>query len=190
MGRHTKNDSEESSIAWIKNSEFKLFKVKTPFFSKVTFKIVVGIDKKGKEYHATSDEIVKHSISEKNKIIKEFRDKGMEVINIEENAIKFPDICEKCHRKGIPKIEKKSNKYDYHSRVLHTFTEDSKHKIEVNRPDEHWLTYDHNKKPKKCRIAKFDKNHFLFKNPNRLNELHKHFFPYCIKWMKKLTVEA
>ena len=124
-----------------------------------------------------------------------------QLISANEDVIKSAESQKKkAKRKGgslskqDQKIEKRSNKYDYHVRSGSPyFREPGTEKTPVNRPDEYFLTYDHkiNGKLKKCKIAPFDKNHMLFKlTPNKINELHKHFFPYCAEWMKNLAVEA
>jgi len=70
--------------------------------------------------------------------------------------------------------------------MISPITEEPKHKIETKRRDEYWLIYDHRTESKKCRIAQFDKNNFLFKlSKNKISELHKHFFPYYLEWLKK-----
>ncbi len=194
MGRHRKNKSEEFFIANNYEVKHNLSHVKIPFFLKVIYKVKISEDNNGKPIYGTTDQIVRYLHYTKDEITKKFQEKGMEVINFEKVTIPFPDLCPQCRTSGIPKIEKKSNKYDYHLRAGSPyFRESGTQRTEVNRPDEYWLTYDHkiNGKLKKCKIAKFDKNHMLFKHtPNKINELHKHFFPYCAEWMKKLTAEA
>jgi len=188
MGRPRKNKLEEFFIANNYEVKHNLSHVKIPFFLKAIYKEKIGEYNNGKPIYGTTDQIVRYLHFTKDEITKKFQEKGLEIINFEQVTIPFTDLCPQCRRIGIPKIEKYSNKYDYHYNV----TQDS-HKIKVNRPDEYWLTYDHkiNGKLKKCKIAEFDKNHMLFKHtPNKINELHKHFFPYCVSWMKKLTAEA
>jgi len=190
MGRYRKNKSEEFIID---NSETKhpLSEIKIPFWLKATYKEM----KDGKPIYAgTTDQPVRYLHYTKDEIIKHFQKKGLEIISFEEIVMPITDLCEKCHNIGIPKIEKYSNKYDYKPRRASPyFRKEGTQKTEVNRPDEYYLTYDHkiDGKLKKCKIAKFDKNHMLFINSsNRIIELHKHFFPYCAEWMKKLTAEA
>ena len=181
MTRPRKDKFEETSIRFEKETEHELVYVSTPFFVKVTYKEKIGEYNDGKQIYGTTETILKRSISDEKEIKKEFREKGKNVIKIEEHAIPFPNICEKCHTKGIPRIERKSNKIDYHYRV-----ESESHKNKTNRREEYWLIYDHRKESKKCRIAQFDKNHFLFKLPkNKISELHKHFFPFYLGWLKK-----
>ncbi len=180
MARPFKNSCEEITISSIKDRKFGLWQVKTPFFTKVTFKDKIGKDYDGKSIYGTGWEIVNKPISKKDEIIKKFLEKGMKVINIEEYCIPFLDICPLCgHNTGIPKIEKKSNKFDYHFRVIK-----DTHKTKTERHDEYRLIYQH--KNNKCVIIQFDKNHFLFKkNPKKNIELEKHFFPMCLEWVEK-----
>ena len=189
MARPRKDKFEETSIGFEKGTEHELVYVSTPFFVKVTYKEKIGEYNDGKPIYGTTDVILKKSISDEKEIKKQFLEKGMKVIKIEENTIPFPNICEKCHEKGIPRIERKSNKIDYHAREIAPFTEEPKHRIKTKRRDEYWLIYDHRTESKKCRIAQFDKNHFLFKlSKNKINELHKHFFPFYLEWLKKESV--
>lgn len=179
--RPRKDKFEETSYEFRKGTEHELVYVSNPSFSKVTYKVKVSEDLNGKALYGTSDQIIRTLHYTDDEVKKLFQEKNAEVIKIEKATIRLPNICEKCHEKGIPRIEKKSNKTDYHYRSK---TDTSK--TDTNRPDEYWLIYDH--KTKKCRIAQYDKNHFLFKNSkNRITELHKHFFPYYLEQIKKNT---
>jgi len=177
--RPRKDKFEETSIGFEKGTEHELVYVSNPSFSKITYKVKVSEDLNGKALYGISDQTIRTLHYTDDEVKKLFREKDMIVTKIEKATIPLPNICEKCHEKGTPRIERKSNKKDYHYRSK---TDSSK--TETNRPDEYWLIYDH--KPKKCRIAQFDKNHFLFKNSkNRIIELHKHFFPFYLEWLKK-----
>jgi len=108
MGRPFKNHCEEISIGTIKDRKFGLWQVKTPFFTKVTFKNKLGKYYNGKSIYGTSWEIINKPISKKDEITKEFLEKDKKIINMEEYYIQFLDICPLCgHNKGIPKIERK-----------------------------------------------------------------------------------
>ena len=61
-----------------------------------------------------NNKIFKWSFSDKKLIKQEFKEKGRKVIKIEEHTIPMPNICEKCHERGIPRIERKSNRINYH----------------------------------------------------------------------------
>jgi len=182
MGRNRKNKFEETSIRFEKGTEFELNQVKVPFFVNVTYKEPISKDKK---YYGTETVLLKKDISEQDEIIKEFqKDSNRKVLNVEEATIRFSDLCPDCDRKGIPKVERQSKEIDYHYRV-----ETETHKTKTNRPDEYWLCYDHKTKPYKCRIAKWDKNHFLFtKNGRVYTELLKYMMPYYIEWQEHGTV--
>jgi len=190
VARPRKDRFEETSIDFEKGTEHELVYVSAPFFLKVTYKEKIGKYNNGKSIYGTRDEIVRYLHYTKDEIKKEFQKKGLEVIKFEEATIPLPNICEKCHRKGMPRIERKSNKFDYHPRAVSSyFRESGTVKTEVNRSDEYWLIYNHKTKPNKCRIAEFDKNHFLFKlSGNKISELHKHFFPFYLEWLKKESI--
>jgi len=179
MGRPFKNHCEEIYIGNIRDRKFGLWQVKIPFFTKVTYKIVVSENKKiNKKWYGTAWDPVNKPISKKDEIIKDFLEKGKEVINIEEYYIQFLDICPLCHNKGTPKIERKDTS-DNRWRVS-----PQNHTKIKTKPDVYRLTYTH--KNNKCIISHFDKNHFLFKkNPKRNIELEKHFFPMCLEWIEK-----
>ena len=177
--RPRKDKFEETSIGFKKGTGHELVYVSNPSFSKITYKVKVSEDLNGKALYGISDQTIRTLHYTDDEVKKLFREKDMIVTKIEKATIPLPNICEKCHTKGVPRIERKSNKIDYHYRV-----ESESHKNKTNRREEYWLIYDH--KPKKCRIAQFDKNHFLFKNSkNRIIELHKHFFPFYLEWLKK-----
>ncbi len=180
MGRNRKNKFEETSIRFEKGTEFELNQVKVPFWVNVTYKDPIGKNNDGKIIYGTATEIVKKDISEKDEIIKAVQKEGRIVLNVEEFTIRFSDLCPNCNRKGIPKVERKSNKTDYHYRVKTRSI-----KTEISRPDEYWLCYDHETKPKKCRIAQWDKNHFLFKKNGRVyTGLMKYMMPYYVEWQQ------
>ena len=183
MARPRKDKFDETSIGFKKGTEHELVYVSAPFFSKVTYKVKVAQDNKGKLFYGTTSEIIQSLHYTQDEIKKLFREKNAKVIKIEEATIRLPNICEKCHRKGVPIIQKKSN-LDYHYR-----SSTNKIKTDTGRHDEYWLNYQHTTKPKICRIAQFDEKRFQFKNPkNRITELHKHFFPRYLEWIEKELV--
>jgi len=179
--RPRKDKFEETSIGFRKGTEHELVYVSSPSFSKVTFKTKISEYLDGKPVYGTSDQIIRSLHTSTDIIKKLFREKNAEVIKIEKSTISMSNICEKCHERGIPRIEKKSNKIDYHARAGRG------HRFETNRLDEYWLIYDH--KTKKCRIAQYDINHNLFKtSKNRIKKLYKHFFPFYLEWLKRELV--
>ena len=176
MGRNRKNKFEESSIGFEWETEFDLNHVKVPFLVNVTYKVPITEDKK---FYGTTTVLVKSDISEKNEIIEKFqKDSDKEVLNIEPFTIPFSDLCPECDRKGIPKVEPKNNKFDYHYKVGTRFS-----KTEVNKPNEYWLCYDHKTKPYKCRVAKWDKNRIVFTKHGKIyNKLRKYIFHEYVRW--------
>lgn len=179
MGRPRKNKFEESSIRFEFGTGFQLNHVKVPDFVNVTFKEKIGKYNDGKPIYGETTVPLKRDISEKDKIIKEFeKDGNRKVLKVEEYTIRFSDDCPKCDRKGVPKVEAKSNKFDYHYR-----TETHSIKTEVGGADEYWLCYDHKEKPYKCRVAKWNKDRFLFTKYGKVyNKLRKYIFPRYISW--------
>ena len=191
MGRNRKNESEESSIGSKPGTEFEVNQVKMPFWVNVTYQDKISEDNDGEPIYGTAEVLVKKDISEKELIIKDFEKEGYKEISVKEFTVPFADLCPKCDRKGIPKIERKSNKFDYHARELAPLTEDSKHKTPTNRPDEFWLCYDHKEKPTKCRVTKFDKNHLTFTNKGKVNhDIQKYILPYYVEWKQKEIVTS
>jgi len=189
MGRNRKNKFEETSIRFEAGTEFEVNHVKVPFWVNVTYKVKIGKYNDGKSIYGTTTVMIKRHISEKDEIIKEFQKKDYKEINVEECAIEFSNFCPNCQRKGVPKVERKSNKFDYHAREIDPLTEEPKHKVPTNRRDEYWLCYDHKIKPKKCRVAKWDKNHFMFlKDSWPYRELLKYRMPYYVEWQEHGTV--
>ena len=185
MGRNRKNEFEESSIAFKKGTKFERNLVKVPFFVNVTIKDKIGKYNDGKPIYGTTTIMLKRNISEKDEIIKQLqKNSAREVLKVEEFPIQFSSLCPNCNRHGIPKVERKSNKIDYHARVSPD-SDTGHHITPTNRPDEYWLCYDHETKPKKCRIAQWDKNHFLFKKNGRVyTGLLKYMMPYYVEWQQ------
>jgi hypothetical protein len=182
MGRPRKNKFEESSIKFERGTEFEHNKVKLPLV-KVTCN--TPIESNGEKIHVLQTFLVKKDISKRKEIINEYEKDGKVVTDIEEQVISFSNQCPKCNRNGIPKIEGKSNEFDYHARAISPSSGIPNHRFKVDRPYEYWLCYDHETKPKKCRVAKWDQNHLIFlKNGKIYTKLKKFIFPYYIGWKK------
>ena len=176
MARPRKDKFKEIRIESTQE-ELEVVDVSVPSFVKVTYKVKISEYNNGKPIYGITDHIFRSLHQTNDEITKLLQEKGMEVIKIENATIPLPNICEKCHEKGMPRIDKKPNKWDYHARTISPLTESPNHKVPTNRPDEHWLVYVHKTKPN-CRIAQFDKNHFLFIEPKRRkSNLRNHFYP-------------
>ena len=176
MGRKTEKTHQETSIAFKPGTEFRLFEVELPYSVKVTFEIT-----KPPLTHATSDQIIYLPMSEKEKIVNTFEKNGYNVIHIEPQTIKIPDLCPKCLRRGIPKVEKK----DTTDRRVRTW-KNKEEKPRKKRPNEYWLTFDHKSKPKKCRIRQFVHSPHPAFRPRKSNNIDfmKFLFPYNMPWLE------
>jgi len=182
MARPRKDKFEETSYAFRKGTEHELVEVSLPFWLNVTFKQKIGKYNDGKSIYGTTTQIVSNLEHTKDEIIKSFQEKELKDITFKDFTTKLPNFCERCDRKGIPIIQKKSN---YDNRVRTRTDEPTRRK----RLDEYWLNYQHTEKPKICRIAKFNVKKLRFNNPkNRITELHKHFFPRYLEKMAKESV--
>ena len=171
MGRNLKNEYQIHSLCDLKDRKFELHQVKIPFYTKITYKIIVSENKKiKKKWYGTTWEIINKPISEKNEIKKEFKEQNKIVIKIEEATLPLSDHCPQCYNIGIPKIERKNA---------------SDHRLYLNgetkeKPDEYYLTYDHKigGKISKHKVAQFIKDGFYFKKSIRKNiDLDKFIFP-------------
>ena len=171
MARPRKDNFKEIRIESIERTELEVVDVSVPSFVKVTYKEKIGEYNNGKSIYGTTDQIVRSLNQTNDEITKILQEKGKEVIKIEKATIPLPNICEKCHEKGTPRIDRQPNPFYYHYTIKNGI------KNKSNRPAEYWLVYDHKTKPN-CRIAQFDKNHFLFIRPkNRKDNLRNHFYP-------------
>ena len=175
--RPLKDKFEEFSIDFTEESKFKVTHVSIPSWVKITYKTPISEAKNGRKIYGTTDIILRQTNEKELK--KEFKEKNMTIIKTEKATVQFQNFCKKCERKGIPRLEKKSN-IDYHYR-----TETKSTKTDTNRPDEYWLIYYHKTPPTKCRIIKFDINDYAFKSKKNLQELYKHIFPISLGYEKK-----
>jgi len=175
MGRKPSNKFQETTIAFKKGTEFRLFDVKLPFSSKVTFETTDP-----KFVKAQSDKIVNISPSEKKKITKLFKDNGYKVLKIQPFIMQVPEICPTCKKKGVPKIEKK-NAFDNRYRIQRNFDQ----KKGKQRPDEHWLVFVHDSKSK-CRISRFLPQPYPSwrSQADSKYPYTKFMFPYNFAWLK------
>jgi len=179
LGRKPKNSFIEGTIAFKKGTEHKVFDVKLPLSVKVTYKMQVSADLDGNPLYGQSEMYVNKPLSEKKLIQQEIEKEGMKVIKIEPQIVKLTDLCPQCHRRGIPKIERK----DTTDNRTRTWRNKEK-KPRTIRPDEYWLTYDHKTTPKKCRIQQAGNYpHPGFKKNERKNiDMRKYYYPWVTKF--------
>jgi len=178
MGRKTVNKFEEATIAFKKGTEFRLFDVKLPNSVTVTYRVQIGAKKDGSLIYGTTTTDVNLPVSEKKKIINDFKNAGYKVLKVEPQTVKWTDLCPNCSRRGIPKIERVDTK----DRRVRNWKYREEKPI-PKRPDEHWLTYDHKDKPKKCRIQQFIYVPYpsYKKNTRKQFDIQKYFFPNVLE---------
>jgi hypothetical protein len=180
MGRKPKNSYEETEIANVSNSGFKLFDVEIPLAVRVDYSAKIGGSIQNPIWGDTF-EIIYLPMSEKNAIFEQCKKLGYNKIKIAPWTVKMPDICPDCKNKGVPKIENKST-FDNRTR-----SERYEEKKELpKRSDEKWLVYFHKSNRKKCRIQQcIATSHPSFKNNLRKQiNIERYFFPNCLEWMK------
>ena len=90
---------------------------------------------------------------------KSFLGVNYKVVRFEPLEIMMTDECPNCGKTGIPKIDKKSNRWNYHNQVNEDSVRGASHKNPSRRPDEYRLTYDHkiDGKTEKCIVSTLDK---------------------------------
>ena len=184
MARKTKNKFEESTLAFEKNTEFRIFDIELPFSVNITFQPILD----GHLCPGITSQDVYLPISEKAEIEQKLKKLGHKVIEIKPSIARVIDQCQRCKRKGIPKIERKDTS-DKRERTWRNKDEQPR----VKRPDEYWFTYDHKTKPLKCRIMRFVSP---FRSPEvKLNKkkeikLDEFIFPYAIGYLKRKSMDS
>lgn len=103
----------------------------------------------------------------------------VKVIKIEPAVRQLIDLCPRCHKRGVPKIEKK-NTNDNRERSGRYKEKTSSQK---KREPEFWLTYVHTK-TKKCRICQYTNTPYPTYKHNKI-DIEKYFFPQIIGNMKR-----
>ena len=175
MGRKPSNSFQEQTIEFKKGTEYRLFDVKLPCISKVTFETTDP-----KIVKLQGEEILTVPPSEELRISKLFESKGLHVLKIEPLTMQVPEFCPSCQRRGVPKIETKNAKdernrnWKFREEVSRTY-----------RPPEYWLVFVHNSR-KKCRISRFLPLPYpswrIQKNSNF--PYTKFMFPFNYEWTK------
>jgi len=175
LGRKPSNIFQEATIAFKKGTKFRLFDVKLPFSSKVTFETTNPNTVK-----AQCDEVVTIPHTEKKRITKLFKDKGYKVIKIKPETMQVPEICPTCKKKGVPKIEKK-NAIDNRFRIQRNFNQ----KKGKERLDEYWLVFVHSSSSK-CRVSRFMPLPYPSWRTQKDSKFPytKFMFPYNFEWLK------
>ena len=171
LGRKPVNTFQETSVEFKKGTEFRLFNVKSPFSSTVTFETTPP-----KFAKAQAEQSVYIPHTEKETITKLFEDKeGFHVLNIEPLTYQIPGFCPKCKNHGVPKIEKK-NSSDTRYRSSRYQAERS---LKSKKTSEFWLVFTHGS-ASKCRISRLLPHSYPGFKPNKKLgfDFTKFVFPY------------
>jgi hypothetical protein len=179
VGRKPKNEFIESSYAFERGTEFRLFSVKVPFIHTITLETTnPNIVKTGttREYYAVTEQDLAA-------IRKEVENDpfGFRIVKIEESTRKLIDFCPRCDQRGTPKIEKKDTR-DNRERTWRNKDETTR----TERPVEFWLTYTHTRS-KKCRICQYVNTPYPSYKQNNL-DIENYFFPQVLEFIKKGSV--
>lgn len=170
MGRHPTNKFAQVLIGGT-NKIFKKFTVKLPFPVTVEYR---SLSQKRNKNYGTVIQLIRRPYSEKEQIIKDFKNSGYCVVKVHQLSTYLTELCPQCDKKGIPKIEKK----DTADNRLRTWRNKKSTKL-AKRPDEYWLTYYHNTEHRKCRIKQYQGREFNTFKPNKRKAI-----PF-----RKLTIE-
>ena len=181
MGRKTANQFMEGTIASEKGTEHKVYDVKLPNSVKVTYKIKVSAKLDGTPIFGETEMYLPRPVSEKTKIHEELKKNGINVVKIEPQIVKLSDLCPNCHRRGIPRIEKKDTT-DKRRRSWKNKDE----KPITKRPNEQWLIYVHKTKPNKCRIQQAVNAPYagFKKNLRKDIDMRKYYYPWVTEILK------
>jgi len=181
MGRKTANRFMEGNIASEKGTEHKVYDVKLPTSVKVTYKIKVSAKLDGTPIFGETEMHLPRPVSEKTKIREELTKYGINVVKIVPQIVKLTDLCPNCHRRGIPRIEKKDTT-DKRNRAWKNKDE----KPLTKRPNEQWLIYVHKTKPNKCRIQQAVNAPYagFKKNLRKDIDMRKYYYPYVTEFLK------
>ncbi len=176
MGRRPKNTFIETSYAFERGTEFRLYDVKVPYIHAITLETTnptIAKAQTTREYFAKSDSDLKA-------ISKQIENDpfGYKIIKIEDGTRQLTDLCPRCHTRGTPKIERKSTR-DNRQRLWRNKDEAPR----TERPPELWLTYTHTRS-KKCRIRQYVNTPYPAYKKNNI-DIEKYFFPYVLECIKK-----
>lgn len=191
MGRKYRNESYTSISVDNQHEgqqEHSISKVKIPNYNKVTYKEKISEDLNGNPIYGEAEFYCNNFHYTKEQVIQELEKNGLEVVKFEPMTITMLVLCPNCNKEGIPKIDRRPNKYDYHVYQNSIRSDDNGvTKRETNRPDDFVLTYSHKigDTVKKCTIGKLDKNHLNIIKKGKVHaKMKQHIFPFYIESMK------
>ncbi len=150
----------------------KVFDIEVPFVYKFQLTPI------GSTWYTEQEYNIKQS-DDISTVVNNLEKQGYKVTKIEPSVRKMIDLCPKCHKRGVPKIEKK-NTHDNRERSWRNKEETS---TRNGRLPEYWLTYTHSKF-KKCRIRQYVNTPDPAYKKNNI-EIEKYFFPMVLGNLKK-----
>ncbi len=156
----------------------KKYDVQVPFLYALT---VETNDPNNSKMQTTWEYFVK-PVSNLDGLIKEIENNQsfkVKVIKVAPATRPLTDLCSRCHKHGVPKIEKKNTR-DNRER---TWRNKENTPTKKERPTEYWLTYTHSKH-KKCRICQYLNTPDPAYKKNKI-EIERYFFPHVIGYLKK-----
>src|SRR2546427_8083860 len=123
--------------------------------------------------HSKLDELIKEIESQPFKV---------KVIKVEPAVRPLIDLCPRCHKRGVPKIEKK----DTSDNRERSWSNKEKTSSQKKREPEFWLTYTHTR-TKKCRVCQYINTPYPAYKHNTI-DIEKYFYPQVIGNMKRGTL--
>ncbi len=177
LGRNPINKFIEAILYFEEGGKVKTFDVKVPFCYAMT---VETSDPNIAKARVTWEYFLKDG-SKLDELIKEIESQPfkVKVVRVEPVTRQLIDLCPRCHKHGVPKIEKK-NTSDNRARSWRNKEETLEKK---ERPPEYWLTYTHSKR-KKCRICQYINTPNPSYKKNTL-DIERYFFPRVVGEMKR-----
>lgn len=189
MGRKPKNKYAEASIAWVKDSDFRMFYVKIPKWLEVKIAII-----ENGQYNGTETNLVSVDNINGEEFVRKIKKLGYKVLYVNHYTIQIPNICPQCKKEGTPKIEDK-NADDYKVKTGRyqipkiAFSDNMKNS-KIPKPPKLYLSYAHGSKQK----------HWLweyipFPQPFFMESIRKKIFiqdlipPNRIPWLKRHFTE-
>lgn len=176
MGRKPKNKFEEATLVFKEGSKIKKYDVQMPFLYAIT---VETKDPNYAKMHTPWEYFVKDD-SNLDGLIKEIEsDEFFKVIKVEPAVRPFIDLCPRCHKRGVPKIEKK----DASDNRERSWRNKENTSLQKKRKPEFWFTYTHTK-IKKCRICQYENTPDPTYKHNKI-DIEQYFYPQVIGNMKR-----
>jgi hypothetical protein len=184
MGRKPINRYVDTSIAWVKDSEFRMFDVKVPQWLEVKIAIIENGQYNGTETHLVSEDSINGE-----EFVRKIKELGYKVLSVNHYTIQVPSICRQCGKEGTPKIEDK-NKDKYRVKtgryqIPEIAFADLAKITKTPKPTKPYLSYAHGSKEKHWlwEYVPFPQPHF--KVGIKKIPIQDLFVPNRIPWLKR-----